>query len=111
MPSAQQCTIVGAGLPPIFPMLAVVDITPTRWPVATGEHATAIAMGDRPADPARPVALVATDVEDLAIRTDDDPVHGGVAPGHEKVRDVLEADADGDPASVWHRVGAPVLAG
>ena len=42
MVPAEQRAVVQTGRPAVFPVLAVVHITPTWWPVTTREHATAV---------------------------------------------------------------------
>ena len=42
MVPAEQRAVVDVGRPAVFPVLAVVHITPTWWPATTREHATAV---------------------------------------------------------------------
>ena len=77
--TAEQGAVVDAGRAVVFPMLAVMDITPGWWSVTAGEDAVLVAYGDREPDRVWPASCRVGNVEDGAVSVFHDPVQGAVA--------------------------------
>ena len=85
---AEQFAFVDGGLPPVCPMLQMMDIAVSGFGPTSGTLTVPVAGDDRPALRRTPDPGFPADVEDFSSGTEDDPGERTVTSGHSKGVDV-----------------------
>ena len=88
MEAAEELSLFHAGRAPIRPVIHVVDVAPLGSDLAAGPGAVAVTGDDGPSLGRGPDPGLATDVEDLGVRTEHDAAHRAVAGQHAEGVDV-----------------------